>query len=72
MKKMIESYKRDVVAIEKRIAEIKLQIEKDGDASGRLTQRIFAFRREREDLLYSITMMTEYVEAVESRRKGVA
>lgn len=69
---MIESYKRDVKAVEKRIAEIKLQIKETGDIGGNLAQRLCLFRQEREDLEYALAMMTEYVEAVNSRRKGVA
>ncbi|MBE6837718.1 MAG: hypothetical protein E7509_07010 [Ruminococcus sp.] len=72
MKKMVYNYKVDLKKIEERIAEIKLLLKKNGVNYGSLNRRLAVLKEEREGLLLSIAMMTDYINEVEKRKGEVA
>jgi len=72
LKKMVYNYKVDLKKIEERIAEIKLLLKKNGVNYGSLNRRLAVLKEEREGLLLSIAMMTDYINEVEKRKGEVA
>jgi len=69
---MVYNYKVDLKKIEERIAEIKLLLKKNGVNYGSLNRRLAVLKEEREGLLLSIAMMTDYINEVEKRKGEVA
>ncbi len=70
MTKMIKDYKRDLKQLNKRIENVKHCI-KHGDDTDATVDRLELLREERNDLVYAIELMSDYVQAVEKRRNGV-
>lgn len=68
---MIKNYKKDLKEVNRQIKDLKLAVE-NGDENVTTLYRLELLKEERCDLEYSISMMEEYVQAVENRRKGVA
>lgn len=72
MKNMVYNYKVDLKRIEERIAEIKLLLKKNGENYVSLNRRLAVLKEERNGLLLSIVMMTDYINDVERRNGEVA
>lgn len=71
MKKMLKSYERDLRGIEGRIDELKKALQ-ENKTQNNFEERISILTEEREELLYAIAMIKDYMYEVESRGKGVA